>query len=81
MYIDEGYKELPLILECGGFKFSPVTLRTIHTELFQDIFPYKWVGTFREVNLTHSKNMHNISEMLWYAAKNYFRITNASYSG
>lgn len=50
---------ITLILERGGFKFSPVTLRTIHTELFQDVFPYKWVGTFRNVNLTKEEAVLN----------------------
>lgn len=50
---------ITLILERGGFKFSPVTLRTIHTELFHDVFPYKWVGNFRTVNLTKEEAVLN----------------------
>ena len=50
---------ITLILERGGFKFSPVTLRTIHTELFHDVFPYKWVGNFRTVNLTKEEVVLN----------------------
>jgi len=50
---------ITLILERGGFKFSPATLRTIHTELFHDVFPYKWVGNFRTVNLTKEEAVLN----------------------
>jgi len=50
---------ITLILERGGFKFSPATLRTIHTELFHDVFPYKWVGNFRTINLTKEEAVLN----------------------
>lgn len=50
---------ITLILERGGFKFSPVTLQVIHRELFADIFPYEWVGNFRTVNLTKEESILN----------------------
>lgn len=50
---------IALILERGGFKFSPATLGTIHTELFHDVFPYKWVGNYRMVNLTKDEAVLN----------------------
>jgi hypothetical protein len=48
---------IALILERGGFKFSPALLRTIHTELFQDVLPYKWVGEYRTTNITKSESV------------------------
>jgi fido (protein-threonine AMPylation protein) len=48
---------ITLMLERGGFKFSPVTLRTIHAELFHDVLPYKWVGEYRTVNITKSEQI------------------------
>jgi fido (protein-threonine AMPylation protein) len=50
---------ITLILERGGFKFSPSTLCAIHEELFQDVLPYKWVGTYRTTNITKSEVILN----------------------
>jgi len=50
---------ITICLERGDFKFSPVMLKSIHKELFQDVLPYKWVGTYRTVNLSKSEAILN----------------------
>jgi fido (protein-threonine AMPylation protein) len=50
---------IALVLEQGGFKFSPSTLQSIHTELFHDLLPYKWVGDYRAVNIEKSEEILN----------------------
>ncbi|MEG2193514.1 MAG: Fic family protein [Terrisporobacter sp.] len=43
------------LLEDGSFKFSPVTLKTIHRALFKDIFKNElenYIGQFRDYNIT-----------------------------
>lgn len=49
---DISASRITAILERGGFTFSPATLCSIHRELFQDILPEEWVGTYRKVNIT-----------------------------
>lgn len=56
---DMAAARITLILEKGGFRFSPSTLLSIHQELFHDILPYKWVGVFRTVNITKSEDILN----------------------
>lgn len=64
-------------LETDDFKFSPVLLKSIHRDLFQDVLPYKWVGAYRDVNITKEEevldgdtvqyaNYSNIKEYLEY---------------
>jgi len=48
---------ITICLERDAFKFSPVTLKAIHKELFHDVFPYKWVGEYRTDNLTKSETV------------------------
>ena len=50
---------ITVCLEKGDFKFSPIMLRSIHKDLFQDILPYTWVGTFRLVNITKDEKILN----------------------
>lgn len=43
------------LLESGSFKFSPITLKTIHRALFKDVFKgevEKYVGQFRDYNIS-----------------------------
>ncbi len=43
------------LLENGSFKFSPITLKTIHKALFKDLFKgelEKYVGEFRDYNIS-----------------------------
>lgn len=65
---------ITLLLERGGFTFSPATLRTIHTELFHDALPYKWVGNFRTTNLTKDETVLN-GRSVQYADCNAIRET------
>ena len=46
---------ITVCLERDAFKFSPVSLKAIHKELFHDVFPYKWVGEYRTENLTKAE--------------------------
>lgn len=50
-------------LETDDFKFSPVLLKSIHRNLFQDILPYKWVGVYRTVNISKSEDVLNGSSV------------------
>ena len=47
------------ILERGGFTFSPVTLQTIHRELFTGVFDPSWVGVWRTTNLKKAEDVLN----------------------
>ncbi len=43
------------LLENGSFKFSPITLKTIHRALFKDLFKgelERYVGEFRDYNIS-----------------------------
>ncbi|CUU92158.1 Protein involved in cell division [Campylobacter hyointestinalis] len=47
-------------LEKSGFTLSPVTLKTIHKNLFWDAFPQgleKYVGVFRDVNISKKEEV------------------------
>lgn len=48
---DKSSARIALALERGGFKFSPITLKTIHRDLFEGVFPEDWVGVWRIKNL------------------------------
>ena len=54
---------ITICLERDDFKFSPVMLRAIHKELFQDVLPYKWVGEYRVVNLFKNEYILNEATM------------------
>jgi len=61
--IDTGTEEadkvaarITAFLETGGFKFSPVELRLIHKDLFQD-FPQYYPGTYRTINIAKKERV------------------------
>ncbi len=56
---DISASRIALVLEKGGFKFSPLKLKSIHEELFHDVLPYKWVGVFRTVNIEKAERILN----------------------
>ena len=53
------------LLEVESFTFSPVSLRTIHEQLFRDIFPYDWVGRWRKVNIRKRQEVLGGSSVLY----------------
>lgn len=85
---EEGEKECDIVsiniakyLEKSGFTFSPVSLQTIHKNLFTGAFPQgleKYVGVFRDVNISKKEdvlggeksveygNYDEIGDMLYY---------------
>lgn len=62
-----GEKECDLVsiniakfLDNNSFRLSPVALKTIHKNIFQDAFPQeleKYVGVFRDVNITKNEDV------------------------
>ncbi|MCL2200860.1 MAG: Fic family protein [Oscillospiraceae bacterium] len=48
---------IAVCLEREDFKLSPVTLKVIHRELFQDVLPFKWVGEYRTENLSKKESV------------------------
>lgn len=54
---------ITICLERDDFKFSPVMLKAIHRELFQDVLPYKWVGAYRVVNISKDEEVLNGASM------------------
>lgn len=49
---DKSAARITAALENSAFKFSPVTLRVLHKQIFDGVFPDEWVGVYRSVNLT-----------------------------
>jgi len=56
---------ITVCLERGDFKLSPITLKTIHRELFQDVLPFKWVGEYRTENLSKKESVLNGASMIY----------------
>ena len=52
-------------LEREDFKLSPVSLKAIHRELFQDVLPFKWVGEYRTENITKKEAVLNGASMTY----------------
>jgi len=52
-------------LEREDFKLSPISLKAIHKELFQDVLPFKWVGEYRMENVTKKEPILNGSTMTY----------------
>ena len=48
---DKSAARITAALEKGTFKFSPITLRAIHREIFAGVLPEEWVGVYRYENL------------------------------
>lgn len=56
------------LLENGSFKFSPVTLKTIHKELFKDLFKGQlegYVGKFRDYNISKKEPILNGDSVIY----------------
>jgi len=67
---------ITICLEREDFKFSPVMLKAIHKELFADVFPYKWVGKYRTVNLSKAEDILDGESMTysnWETIDEYLR--------
>ena len=67
---------ITICLEREDFKFSPVMLKAIHKELFADVFPYKWVGTYRTVNLSKAEDIldgESMTDSNWETIDEYLR--------
>lgn len=48
---------ITMVLENSAFKFSPITLKTIHRELFQGVLDESWVGDWRKVNISKGESV------------------------
>lgn len=46
-----------LLAHQSSFNFSPVALKRIHRELFQDVLPAEWVGVYRTVDITKTEEV------------------------
>jgi len=67
---------ITICLESNDFKFSPIMLKSIHRELFQNVLPYKWVGEYRNVNLSKKEEILNGTFMTysnWSDIKDYLQ--------
>jgi len=67
-----GHKEADIVaaritvcLEREDFKLSPVSLKAIHKELFQDVLPFKWVGEYRTENLSKKESVLNGTSIVY----------------
>lgn len=49
---DKSAARITAALEKGTFKFSPITLKAIHREIFTGVLDKNWVGVYRSVNLS-----------------------------
>ena len=56
---------ITVCLEREDFKLSPISLKAIHKELFQDVLPFKWVGEYRTENLSKKESILNGSTMTY----------------
>jgi len=56
---------ITVCLEREDFKLSPITLKAIHRELFQDVLPFKWVGEYRTENLSKKEAVLNGASMVY----------------
>jgi len=52
-------------LEREDFKLSPISLKAIHRELFQDVLPFKWVGEYRTENISKKESVLNDASMVY----------------
>ena len=52
-------------LEREDFKLSPVSLKVIHRELFQDLIPFKWVGEYRTGALSKKESVLGGASMVY----------------
>ncbi|MCL2391694.1 MAG: Fic family protein [Oscillospiraceae bacterium] len=56
---------ITVCLEREDFKLSPISLKVIHRELFQDVLPFKWVGEYRTENLSKKEPVLNDASMVY----------------
>ena len=56
------------ILANDSFTFSPIELRSYHKELFEDVLPSKWVGRWREQNISKSESVLNGATVMYAGA-------------
>ena len=56
---------ITVCLEREDFKLSPISLKAIHQELFQDVLPFAWVGAFRTENIAKKEPVLNGLSMLY----------------
>lgn len=50
---------ITILLEQGGFKYSPITLKTIHSKIFPGILESKYVGEYRNTNISKKESILN----------------------
>jgi len=56
---------ITVCLEREDFKLSPISLKAIHRELFQDVLPFKWVGEYRTENISKKEAVLNGASMVY----------------
>ncbi|MCL2436400.1 MAG: Fic family protein [Clostridiales bacterium] len=56
---------ITVCLEREDFKLSPISLKAIHRELFQDVLPFKWVGEYRTENISKKESVLNNASMVY----------------
>lgn len=54
---DKSAARITAALEKGTFKFSPITLKAIHREIFTGVLPKEWVGVYRVKNLSKKEEV------------------------